>query len=236
MSNNEENSEEEKRPENIVAAYNDRLKVLRHAQEYSQKGEIPKAVEKYNLYLGTLAAYMKVNESDLKPALFDRKKDMTEMLLVSHAYWDLAKSYDRSPRLQKESIRCLNQFVVFSLGFKYQHVNAQMLKKALRQKGLHNKKAFQQAFDRLNVESKACYLATYSYPENQYDVLTNLRFFKDKISSHKAGKSFIFYYYLLSPKLIKLLNRNVVAKVLINDLLAKPFIRILSSVIGICRR
>ena len=37
---------------------------------------------------------------------------------------------------------------------------------------------------------------------------------------------------------LKSLNPNIkiVAKVLINDLLTKPFIRILSSVIGICRR
>lgn len=232
----EDQNEEEKRPENIISAYNDRLKVLRRAQEYSQKGEIPKAVEKYSLYLGTLAAYMKVQEHELKPALFDRKKDMTEMLLISHSYWDLAKAYDRSPRLQKESIRCLNQFVVFSLGFKYQHINAQMIKKALKKKGIINKKAFQQAFDRLNVESKACYLATHAFPNNEYKALDNFHYFKSSIQNNKLGKSFIYFYYLISPKIVTSFKRHKTLDFLINMIIFKPVLLVLSGIIGICRK
>ncbi len=214
----------EKRPENILNAYKERLKVLKHAQEYAHKGEIPKAVEKYNLYLGTLAAYFKVKEADLKPNLFDAKKEITEMLLISHAYWDLAKSYDRSPRLQKESVRCLNQFVVFSLGFKYQHVNAQMLKKLLRKKQVHNRKAFQQAYDRLNVESKACYVATYAYPKNE-ELLNTLRTFKKEIYTTKVGKTFVQLYYEVSPRFIELLNKFPISAKLLTKLILRPLIK-----------
>ncbi len=218
-------SESDKRPENILSAYRDRYKVFKHAHEYSQKGEIPKAVEKYNLYLGTLAAYYKVKEGNLKPTLFDPKKDMSEMLLISLAYWDLAKAFDRSPKLQKESIRCLNQFVVFSLGFKYQHANANLLKKHLKGKRAHNKKAFQQAFDRLNVESKACYIATYAYPDN-IEILETLRRFKVQIYRYRLGKSFVVNYYSISPRIVKFLDKHSLLGSIINSFVFRPIVKL----------
>lgn len=228
---NEKN--EEQRPENVVNAYKDRLKVLRHAQEYSQSGEIPKAVEKYTHYLAILATYYKTEEARLTPKLFDQDKDLTEMLLISNVYWDLAKAYDRSPRLQKECVRCLSQFVTFSLGYKYQHVNAQMLKKFLRSKKAHNKKAFQQALDRLNVESKACYVATHAYPNNEYDILTILRKFKLDLLRFKLGKEFVTHYYCYSPLLIKHLSSNKFIDTIVNKVILKPLIFVFSFLLKI---
>lgn len=230
MSDELENQEEQ-RPDNVVNAFKDRLKVLRHAQEYSAGGEIPKAVEKYTHYLAILATYYKTEEAQLSPKLFDQSKDLTEMLLISNVYWDLAKAYDRSPRLQKECIRCLQQFVTFSLGYKYQHVNAQMLKKFLRSKKAHNKKAFQQALDRLNVESKACYVATHAYPQNNYDILTTLRGFKRDIYNYKLGRIFVENYYHYSPKLVSLMEKSSILDLLINKMIIKPFIFLFAFVI-----
>jgi len=230
MSEDLENQEEQ-RPENVVNAYKDRLKVLRHAQEYSASGEIPKAVEKYNHYLAILATYYKTEEAQLSPKLFDQDKNLTEMLLISNVYWDLAKAYDRSPRLQKECVRCLTQFVSFSLGYKYQHVNAQMLKKFLRGKKAHNKKAFQQALDRLNVESKACYLATHAFPNNEHEVLTTLRAFKKSLFQFKLGRIFVSEYYHYSPKLIKVLENNKALDSILNKYILSPLILLFSKIV-----
>src|SRR5690606_3330421 len=103
------------RSEAVVKAHRERLKTLKKAQEYVAMDEIPKAVQQYSHYLNTLAAYFDVPESSLSPALFNRENDLAEMLLISHAYWDLAKAYDRSPTLTLESVRCLKQFVSFTL-------------------------------------------------------------------------------------------------------------------------
>lgn len=230
MSEEVENQEEQ-RPENVVNAFKDRLKVLRHAQEYSAGGEIPKAVEKYTHYLAILATYYKTEEAKLSPKLFDQSKDLTEMLLISNVYWDLAKAYDRSPRLQKECIRCLQQFVTFSLGYKYQHVNAQMLKKFLRSKKAHNKKAFQQALDRLNVESKACYLATHAYPNNEFEILTTLRTFKKNIYYTRLGKVFVNNYYKYSPRLLSVLEKSSILDLFVNKLFLKPLILVIAKII-----
>ena len=69
---------------------------------------IAAAVDSYTKYLGILALYFDVPEAKLTPTLFHPEKDMTELLLISHAYWDLAKAFDRSPNLQLDCIRCLS--------------------------------------------------------------------------------------------------------------------------------
>jgi hypothetical protein len=227
--------EDEKRPGVVLHAFRDRLKSLKQAKEYYTQGEIPKAVEKYTQYLAILATYYKSEEKSLSPKLFDQKKDLTEMLLISNVYWDLAKAYDRSPKLRAESIRCLQQFVKFTLGFKYQHANAQMLKKYVRSRKAHNKKAFQQALDKINVESKSCYIATHAYPNNEFEVLTTLRDFKFALMNFNLGKKFVSFYYDVSPSIVQLLRSSKVADVILGNLIFKPIIRTISAVWKILR-
>jgi len=229
----DKSKDEDKHSDGLINAYRDRLKILKHAQEFSAKGEVPKAVEKYSMYLGILATYNRTTEPQLSPIMFDPIKDLTEMLLISHAYWDLAKSYDRSPKLQKECIRCLQQFISFTLGFKFQHVNAQMLKKFIKSKKVYNKKAFEQALARINVESKACYIATHAFPENNFRILDDLRSFKDILLRYPLGNAFIDFYYSFSPRLIALVSINKYVNFLITSLFLKPILRLIHKIVRI---
>ncbi|EQC43295.1 CFI-box-CTERM domain-containing protein [Bacteriovorax sp. Seq25_V] len=229
----DKSQEEEKHSDGMINAYRDRLKVLKHAQEFSSKGEIPKAVEKYSQYLGILAAYNRTTEPQLSPKMFDPVKDLTEMLLISHAYWDLARSYDRSPKLQKECIRCLQQFISFTLGFKFQHVNAQMLKKFIKSKKVYNKKAFEQALARINVESKACFIATHAYPSNDNFILDDLRKFKSILLESRVGALFVDTYYSVSPRLVDFLDNRKNLNTIITNFLIKPFLKLTHRVLKI---
>lgn len=188
-----------KKPEFVLKQYKERLKLLRKGQEYSQNDDIPKSVECYSQYLNALAAYFKIEEPQLHPKLFDQEKDIAEILLISHVYWDLAKAYDRSPRLAGECVRCLDQFVKFTVGFKYQYVNARMLKSYMRKRIAHHPKAFKDTYERIQVESKGCFIATDLYGENHI-VTCDLRSFKTNIQHQKLGLFFIdFYYQSLCP-------------------------------------
>lgn len=199
--------EDGKKSEFVLRGYRDRLKTLRRAQEFSQADEIPKAVECYSQYLSSLASYHGVEENKLKPELFDQEKDIAELLLISHVYWDLAKAYDRSPKLNLESIRCLDQFVKFTIGYKYQNVNARMVKQFIKKRLAHNPKAFKQAYERIRVEGKGCFIATYTHG-NDHFVTNDLRIFKNKISSSRIGKILIENYYRFSPMIIQYLENN----------------------------
>ncbi len=228
MSENNNPPEEKKRPEGITNSYRDRLKALKQARQYSAAGDIPKAVERYSTYLSTLASYFGVTEDKLSPSFFDTEKEISELLLISHAYWDLSKAYDRSPNLHKESIRCLDQFVKFTNGFKYQHINAQMLKKFIKRKQAHNLKAFQNAYTKIQIESKGCFIASYSYGTDH--VVTNdLRRFKQYILNYRFGLKFVEAYYSTSPLIVDILERSGLVGSFLNKVIIRPVLLLISK-------
>ncbi len=183
----------------ISKTYRDRLKLLKKAQEFSAADEISKAVELYGQYLNALALYYRVDESRLSPNLFDPEKDIAELFLISHAYWDLAKAYDRSPNLHLESMRCLEQFVNFTIGYKYQYANARTIKSFIRKRLAHNPAAFKQAYERIQIESKGCFISSDIYGPH-HPITQELRDWKFTIQNSFLGLSFIkFYYNYLCP-------------------------------------
>ncbi|MCB0370550.1 MAG: hypothetical protein KDD45_14275 [Bdellovibrionales bacterium] len=226
MANKKSNQSEEgeKRSQAMLMAYRERLTDLKRAQEFSARGDVPKAVESYNTYLNTLAGYHFTTEEELAPKHFDAEKDIAELLLISHAYWDLAKAYDRSPRLRHESVRCLEKFVRFSTGFKFQHINAQMVKKFVKRRRAYNLPAFQEAYNRIYVNSKACFIATHCYPEEEF-LLSNLRSLKNDLLKFKLGHKAVEIYYSLSPYLVDFLRSNHYSNLVLTTYFFKPLIR-----------
>ena len=222
---------DEKKREQVVELYRTRLTHLKRAQVFVKEDRMAQAVDSYNKYLGILALYFDTTEDRLTPSLFDAEKDMTELLLISHAYWDLAKAYDRSPNLQRDCFRCLEQFMKFSIGFKYQHVNAQIIRKFNNKKQAHNLKAFEAAYHKIQISSKRCYVATmcFGFEDEKTEVL---RHFKLAISKYGLGLDFIDFYYSLSPSLVDSLEKRPVVKKLFNTMIARP---ILSTFVFIIR-
>lgn len=208
-------AEETRKIEVASKVYRERLKILKKAQEYSQADEIPKAVELYGQYLNALALFFKTDEQKLSPKLFDQEKDLAELFLISHVYWDLAKAYDRSPNLHLESIRCLDQFVNFTIGFKYQYANARTIKAFIRKRSAHNPSAFKQAYERIQIESKGCFISTELYGKS-HPVTESLREFKLWSQRSNLGLNFIkFYYNHLCPFYFRLSQTKFFNKPLI---------------------
>lgn len=211
------------------AAYKTRLGHLKRAQEHSGKGEVSKAVEHYLTYLKALSMYFGIEESKLSPKLFD-PKNIAEQLLISQVYWDLAKAYDRNPKTIKEANRCLNQFVKFSVGFKYQRVNADTVRKYLRKNQCRNPEIFRETYERIRVTSKACYIATHCYGEDNYR-LTILRDFRDDIEKTVTGKLLVETYYTFSPKFIAIISKFPQIDRRFQAFVFKPFIELIIRLI-----
>jgi hypothetical protein len=198
----------EKKSDVVLKRHRERLGYLRAAQEASQNDDITKAVQNYTKYLGALAQFYEVTEPKLRPDLFDQNRDVAEILLISNVYWDMSKAYDRSPKLQKESERCLDQFVKFSLGYKFQYINAQMLRKYIKKKYAYNPKAFQRAYDKIAVQSNKCYVATYCYGESHPKTNLLRKFKRETLAQSRPGLEFIHFYYRWSPKLVSYFSRH----------------------------
>ena len=214
---------DEKKREQVVELYRTRLTHLKRAQLFVKEDKMALAVDSYNKYLGILALYFDTTEDKLSPSMFDAEKDMTELLLISHAYWDLAKAYDRSPNLQRDCLRCLEQFIKFSIGFKYQHVNAQIIRKFNNKKQAHNPKAFESAYQRIQISSKRCYIATMVYGDN-HPQTQMLRLFKKQIASSSIGLDFIDTYYRYSPNVVAFFSKHSFLQKCFTTFLMKPIL------------
>lgn len=197
-----ENLDGPNRPESVVKAYRERFSYLKKAKEHYGAGDIVRGVEKYKIYLNSLSNYLGVTEEKLKPSLFNEEKELAELLLVSHVYWDLAKAYDRCPTLHDESQRCLDQFSLFTIGYKYQHINSRLVKKYVKQKMAHNLPAFKRTYEQIYVDAKGCYVSTVCYGD-QHPVTVELRRFKVTLLKTKVGHALVPLYYENSPGLIR---------------------------------
>ena len=230
VQNKEKPQEEEKKHPEIVKRYRDRLSMLKQAREYYQQDNIALAVKHYLIYLNSLAKFHNTTEEKLRPKHFDLAKDVPELLMISQVYWDLAKAYDRNPRLHNESTRCLDQFVTFTIGFKYQYINYQMLSKFVKKNQAYNQKSFKDALEKIRVNSKACYIATMCYGED-HQYTTILRKFKLILNKYQYGQDFIDFYYSYSPKIVRFLEKRKYLNLFLASIIIRPLLSIFSFIL-----
>ena len=199
--------EQQEKARHVQQKYSDRLTVLRLAREYNQKKDVANAVKAYIKYIDALLKYFEVEEKDLSPKIFEKENNIHEIMLISQVYWDLAKAYDRSDKLQGECQRCLEKFAEFSIGFKFQYLNSEILRKYLKKGAARNSKEFEKAFKKINLSSNKCYIATFCLGDQSFEVAT-LRKFKFQIQNYRIGYLIIKIYYQLSPRLIDRCIKN----------------------------
>lgn len=222
-------AEEEKKKlsPQAVTNYNIRFTTLKKARDFAAAGDVPKAVEKYRLFLHSIATHYHVTEKELHPSLFDKEKSMGDLLMISHAYWDLATFFDRNPKFLSELERVLQQFVLFTKDFKYQRINVLMMKKFVKKKSSRNQQIFQHFYLQIHDESKSCFVATYAYSEtDKWQNLSILRQFKQDLLKIKGGFFLVENYYHYSPLWVEYFKHNPLAHFFIFKLLIYPFLEI----------
>jgi hypothetical protein len=217
----------------MAARYRTRLTFLKNGKEFYRQDDFVNATKCYNSYIQILAEYKKVPEKKLSPMHFDEVEELPEMLLLSHTFWDLAKIYDRTPSLRAEFDRVLNQFVLFTKGYKYQHPNAGMLKRFIKKKKMVNKDAFKMAAEKLDVSQKKCYVATAAYGENHPITISLRNFRDDSLIKTFWGRTFVRSYYFVSPSLVYLLEKNQWSLNFFNKAIGKPLIKSFIRLFGL---
>ena len=199
-----EEKDKKRRRMALQKRYGQRITIARHGRESFLAKDFIAATAKYNEYLAILS---EMNELDdlysLTPAMFDDKTQLTEMLLISHVYWEMSRIHEHAPKLQKTYYKSLSQFVKFTVNQPYQVFNAEMLRKYLKK----NKKSAQyaalnSAYQQIFVKSKKCYIATYCFGEN-HKTTNELRDFKKLLLQSDYGQKFVELYYRFSPYLVQ---------------------------------
>lgn len=238
MSNDKEkkNSREEAREKSRIRQnYSKRITISKYGREAFQAGDYLNALKNYHQYLKTLGEVHDRDIYTITPDLFDKKKHVTEMLLISQVYWDMSRIYEKNAQMASNFQKCLNQFVRFTANQPYQVVNAEMLRKYIKKNNHKSPQiaALEKAYSQIFVQSRKCYLATYTFEPQEFE-LTFLRNFKSALLNQPYGQKFVELYYRVSSDLINKLEKkqkNIFVNKLFNPALKyslKALVRLLN--------
>lgn len=182
--------------------YENRITSARFGKESLDSSDYSNSIKKFTDYLLVIAEVKKVNGIyDIRTNHFDPKKEITEMLMISHIFFEMARMFDAVPKFHEESQKCLAQFVHFSANQPYQVVNSEMIRKYLKKASFKNPGAFRDAYQQIYVQSKQCYIVTFCYGD-LHPVTREFREFKDWLLESPTGQNLVRIYYTFSSEIV----------------------------------
>lgn len=210
--------------------YENRITVARYGKESLDAGDYGNALKKFMDYLHIMAEIKEVKDAyELRMNMFDNKKDLTEMLMISHIFFEMARMYDAVPKFQPDVHKCLEQFVHFTANQPYQVVNSEMVRKYLKKSNFKNPDAFRNAYQQIHVQSKKCYIVTFCYG-NEHWITRDCREFKDWLLEYSWGQDLVRHYYRVSSNAVPALEKNFLLRHT-TRLLIKPALLVFSKIL-----
>lgn len=198
--------EERERLIQLKHKYNTRITNVKFGKESMAIKDYGTAIKRFTEYLKVIAEIKETTDIyTLKPQHFDAKKEVTELLMISHIYFELARMYDAVPKFQDESKKCLDQFVRFSANQPFQVVNSEMVRKYLKMNIFKNPQNFRDSYNQIYVQSKKCYVVTFCYGD-AHPVTQEFRAFKEWLLDYELGRELVRIYYCKSSTLVERWN------------------------------
>jgi hypothetical protein len=185
-----------------------RVEIAKHGVRSYDQRKIGEAVKHFHLYLQILEELKDVGPGQLRPNLFDKEKDLAELLLISGIYWDLAKLYDKTKTdtKYKEFSHYLEKFILFSRGMPFTLVCVETLRKYISNEKPSHKEDFKNALKILSPNK--CFIATSLVDHLPDPVLPRLWRFRDEVLERSLlGRAFIGFYYATAPGVAFVLDR-----------------------------
>lgn len=199
--------------------YDTRITNVKIGKQAFVKGDFLTAIRKYTEYLEVISEVKKLTSIyELHPNHFDKSKDITEMLMISNLYFELAKVYDATGKFQEDLSKCLDQFVLFSANQPFQVVNSEMCRKHLRKFKFKNHDLFFKSYQQIIVKSRKCYVASHCFGEDHYHT-NSLRAFREFLMEHSIGQSFVRLYYSHSPAFVQFMQDHQRLDAFLNPIL-----------------
>jgi hypothetical protein len=194
--------------------YEHRITIAKNGNIANRSGDFGNSIKKYTDYLGILAEVNKCDIYSLSPDMFDHKKQVTEMLVISQIYFELAKLFDLSERFEGECIKAMDRYIAFSVNQSYQVVNSEVLRKSLRKGKMKHPEHFFAAYKLIQVKSAKCFIATFCFGNDSLET-THLRAVKKNLLKSPYGFELVDFYYRFSPKIVAIAEQNLIIKHLV---------------------
>lgn len=206
--NTKANRDERERILRLKHKYENRITVARYGKESLDAGDYGNALKKFMDYLHIMAEIKEIRDAyDLRIHMFDPKREVTEMLMISHIFFEMARMYDAVPKFQPDVVKCLDQFVHFTANQPYQVVNSEMVRKYLKKSNFKNPDTFRNAYQQIYVQSKKCYVVTFCYG-NDHLITKQCREFKDWLLDYSWGQQIVRHYYRISSEAVPKCEKN----------------------------
>ncbi len=188
--------------------FENRITIAKFGKTALDSGDYGSALKKFLEYLNVIAESKRCNDIyALRPTHFDPRKDITEMLMISHLFFEMARIYDAIPQFQGETKSCLEQFVNFSANQPYQVINSEMARRKLKKLQFRDSDSFRHAYLQIFVQSKKCYIVTFCYGDTH--VITHqCREFKTWLWQYRFGQELVRLYYIHSSQIIERYGQN----------------------------
>lgn len=203
----DEDQEERRRDLELTAKYNQRITIAKVARNAFTAKNYTLAIKHYTEYLTILAHSKEIEDIfTLSPSDFDEKTPVSELLLISHVYWDLARMYASSANYLEYQQKSLAQFVKFTANQPYQVLNSEMVRKFIKKRtrakdSLEYLEILSGIHSQIFTESNSCFIASYAFGYEHKTTYT-LRQFKAELLDWPFGVTLVRIYYKYSPALI----------------------------------
>lgn len=182
--------------------FENRITTVRFGKECLDAGDYAGALNRFSEYMHIISDIKGCKDFyHIKVSHFDPKKDITELLMVSHVFFEMARIYDAVPKFHPDSAKCLEQFVHFSANQPYQVVNSELVRKHLKKSVFKKPEVFRNAYQQIYVQSRKCYIVTFCYGDS-HPVTAEFRKMKDWLLQSGWGRELVRIYYSTSSFMV----------------------------------
>ena len=187
--------------------WQNRVALVRNGHTLMKNNLHSEAAVSYEKYLRLVEMVFNCGPAQLTPEMLKEAAKTAELTVITGVYWDLVRIYDSSDKYggrQKIAARQLAKFVSYTPIFGDLVKKAQSFMKTARHP---------EVIKSFLVASKAqrtrCFVATSAFESPLADEVVFLRDFRDqKLKSHSLGRTFVFYYYKISPSVACFLDKQ----------------------------
>lgn len=214
----------------LKARFETRITIAKCGKTCLDAGDYGGALKKFTEYLQIIMEVKRVRDIySIRVQHFDSKKDLTELLMISHIFFEMARIYDTAPQFEEDSKKCLDQFVAFSANQPFQVINSEMIRKKLKKLSLRNADNFRNSYQQIFVQSKKCYIVTYCY-HDEHPVTQDYRKFKAWLWNFSFGQEMIRNYYVFSSQFIEKWGQGHFAH-LVGKFIIKPILHLFAKTV-----
>jgi len=195
-----------------------RFSLVKEGKDAIKTGNPSKASKMYTRYLENMAEHYEVDLDELGPDRLPKDLKVSELIIMSQVSYELSRICDLSKHSEsrEKTSLYLGIFERLTIDSKFQSMNIQLLRKHLNKTRFNNKELFEDCLDRITQKSGFCFISSYAFGYTT-EITEHFRSLKKYLP-----KKFTQKYYIYSPRLVKILNRNKKAGLFVKHTIIQP--------------